>query len=55
MFREALKDNLSISGHFESAMQYKVAWPNLTKPDYRTVSELSTPELYGYVLYSIYI
>ena len=50
MLKEALKDNLSISGHFESDRQYEVVWPDLSKPDYRTAGELSTSELYGYML-----
>jgi hypothetical protein len=50
MLKEALKDDSRISGHFESDKQYEVVWPDLTKPDYRTAGELSTPELYGYML-----
>ena len=50
MLKEALKDDSSISGHFESDKQYEVTWPDLSKPDYRTAGELSTPELYGYML-----
>ena len=49
MLKEALKDDSRISGHFESDKQYEVAWPDLSKPDYRTAVELSTPELYGYI------
>jgi hypothetical protein len=47
IFKEALKDDSSISRHFESDEQYEVAWPDLRKPGYRTAGELSTPELYG--------
>ena len=50
IFKEALKDDSRISGYFESDKQYEVVWPDFTKPDYRTVGELSTPELYGYML-----
>ena len=50
IFKEALKDNSSISGHFESDKQYEVVWPDLSKSDYRTAGELSTPDLYGYML-----
>ena len=50
MLKEALKDDSRISGHFKSDKQYEVAWPDLIKPDYRTAVELSTPELYGYML-----
>ena len=50
IFKEALKDDSSISGHFESDKQYEVVWPDLSKPDYRTAGEISTPELYGYML-----
>ena len=49
-FKEALKDDSSISGHFESDKQYEVVWPDLSQPDYRTAGELSNPELYGYML-----
>ena len=49
IFKEALKDDSSINGHFESDKQYEVAWPDLIKPDYRTAGEISTPELYGYI------
>ena len=50
IFKEAFKNNSSIPEHFESDKQYEVVWPNLRKPDYRTAGELSTPELYGYML-----
>ena len=50
IFKEALKDDLSISGHFDSDKQYEVVWPDLSKPDYRTAGGISTPELYGYML-----
>ena len=40
-FKEALKDDSSISGHFESDKQYEVVWPDLSKPDYRTAGDLS--------------
>jgi hypothetical protein len=50
IFKEALKNDSSISGYFESDKQYEVVWPDLSKPDYRTASELSTPKLYGYIL-----
>jgi hypothetical protein len=50
IFKEALKDDSSISGHFESDKQYEVVWPDLSKPDFRTAGEISTPELYGYML-----
>jgi hypothetical protein len=50
MLKEALKDDSSISEHFELDKQYEVTWPDLSKPDYRTAVELSTPELYGYML-----
>ena len=48
--KETFKNKLEVAKHFESDKQYEVAWPDLSKPDYRTAVELSTPELYGYML-----
>ena len=49
-FIEAFKDKPELVGRFDSEKKYEVIWPDLTKPDYQTAGELSTPELYGYML-----
>jgi hypothetical protein len=37
IFKEALKDDSSISRHLESDKQYEFVWLDIRKPDYRIV------------------
>ena len=49
-FIEAFKDRPGLVERFDSEKKYKVIWPDLNKRDLRSARELSTPELYGYML-----